>query len=261
MQATGFAIIKNHPLSNDLINQAYTQWQEFFHSQEKYNYPFNRDTHAGFISSSLSETAKAHQEKDLKEFFHFYPWGPCPTELKTITLQIYQAINNFATELLSWIEASLPTNLQKNLSVPLSNMIKDSPRTLLRIIHYPPLQGNEAQQAIRAAAHEDINLITVLPAATTNGLQVKNKDGQWLNIQTNPDELVINTGDMLAECSQQYYQATTHRVINPERSANVSRLSIPLFLHPCDNIQLSPKHTAKSYCLERFTELGLAPTQ
>lgn len=259
LKNTGFAVLKNHPLSNNLINRTYANWQNFFTSADKNNFSFNRDTHAGFIPTTLSETAKDHQIKDLKEFFHFYPWGPCPDALKNLTLETYQAMEKLAAKLLHWIELHLPSPIQKQLSMPLSHMIQDSPRTLLRIIHYPPLVGTEPSSAIRAAAHEDINLITLLPAATSNGLQVKNKQGQWLDIHANPQELVINSGDMLTECTQQYYQSTTHRVINPTPETNISRLSMPLFLHPRDNVPLSSRHTAKSYCLERFNELGLAP--
>lgn len=259
LKNTGFVVLKNHPLDNQLIQNTYQAWQRFFTSNDKHNFTFNRDTHAGFVSSALSETAKDHTIKDIKEFFHFYPWGPCPETLKHTTLLTYNAMQQLASTLLSWIESQLPSTIQKSLSMPLSDMIHNSARTLLRIIHYPPLVGNEPPSAIRAAAHEDINLITVLPAATSNGLQVQNKQNQWIDIIANPQELVINSGDMLAECTDNYYQATSHRVINPGQQNNSSRLSMPLFLHPSDDVVLSKRHTAKSYCLERFTELGLAP--
>ena len=132
-------------------------------------------------------------------------------------------------------------------------------RTLQRILYYPPLSGNEEAGAIRAAAHEDINLITLLPAATEPGLEAKDASGQWHKIQIDPHTLVINAGDMLQEVTDFHYISTSHRVVKPiGEKAGTDRLSLPLFVHPHAEDYLSERYTtAESYLLERLRELGL----
>ncbi|MFZ1892055.1 MAG: 2OG-Fe(II) oxygenase family protein, partial [Formosimonas sp.] len=142
-------------------------------------------------------------------------------------------------------------------SQPLSSMIAGSEQTLLRVLHYPPLTGDEPAGAIRAAAHTDINLLTVLPAANEPGLQVLTRSGEWLDVPCDFGLIIINIGDMLQEASQGFYPSTTHRVVNPEGARNVSRLSLPLFLHPKPEVRLSTRYTAEAYLNERLRELGM----
>jgi len=258
---TGFGIVKNHPIDMKLVEAVYAGWKDFFAwPQEKQEpYLFSKDTHDGHIPLELSEVAKGFELKDIKEFYHYYTWGRCPDELKENTQKLCQQLSSLAGTLLQWIEDNTPEHISKNLSMPLSKMIEDSPNSLFRIINYPPLTGTEEPGAIRAAAHEDINLITLLPAATAAGLQVLTKENEWLDVPCAADTVVVNIGDMLHECTEGYYHATKHRVINPEgEQANEARLSMPLFLHPRDEVVLSKRHTRKTYCEERYKELGLA---
>jgi len=260
LEAYGFGVLSNHPVKQQLINQTYEAWRAFFESPlaEKNKFEFDKKEHDGFASFELSETAKGHTQKDLKEFYHWYPWARSPESVCKITQELYNALNSLAVQLLSWVEAHMPESIQAQLSMPLGGMIQDSPRTLFRPIYYPPLTGKEPKDAIRAAAHEDIDLLTVLAAATEPGLQVLDKDGHWLDVPTDRNWLIINTGDMLAEATQNFYKATTHRVINPT-GGNITkaRMSMPLFLHPREEVRLSNRHTAGSYRQERFAELGL----
>ena len=160
--------------------------------------------------------------------------------------------------MLDWIEQHSPTEVAQKYSEPLSSMIKNTPNTLLRVLHYPPLSGDEEPGAVRAAAHEDINLITILPAANEPGLQVQQKNGKWLDIPADFGQLIINIGDMLQEASGGYFPSTSHRVINPSgENAKKSRISLPLFLHPRDEVVLSERHTQLSYLQERLKELGV----
>ncbi len=259
LKKIGFAVLSSHPINHDLIDRAYQQWHDFFHSDEKYNYEFNENNHDGFISQTLSETAKGNEIKDLKEFYHYYPWGRCPESLKPTTETLAKDLTAMAKTLLSWVEENTPEQVTSRFSMPLSEMIDGSERTLFRLIHYPPLNGKEPAGAIRAFDHEDINLLTLLPAATAKGLQVKNSQGQWLDVPCDKGWMIVNTGDMLQECSSHYYPSTTHRVINPQGElAKQSRLSMPLFLHPRRGIQLSDQYTTDSYRQERYKELGLA---
>ncbi len=258
LREIGFAVISNHTIPHALINQTYKVWYEFFKSSEKYNFTFDRKTHDGFISTALSETAKGYDIKDIKEMYHYYLHGRCPESCREVSQQLFESLTDMASTLLSWIEDNSPADVKAKFSIPLSDMIKNSHHTMLRLIHYPPLTGNEPEGSIRAAAHEDINLITLLPAATASGLQVKDAQGNWLDVPINPEWIIVNIADMLQECSGFYYPSTSHRVLNPVgEAAKQSRLSMPLFLHPREDVVLSDRYTAKSYRMERLAELGL----
>ena len=257
LKETGFGVLSHHPISSELINQAYQQWCDFFTSEKKHDYLFIRETQDGYFPFR-SENAKDQKISDLKEFYHFYPWGQIPPDMHEISQAMYQHLVKLAAELLQWIEDYLPDNISGNLTMPLSRMIDNSPNTLLRILHYPPLQQDMEEGAIRAAAHEDINLITLLPAATAPGLEVLDTRGNWHAVTCNPGNIVVNVGDMLQMCTQQYYKSTTHRVVNPGKQVeNNSRYSMPLFLHPRKEVRLSAEYTAVEYLHERLRQIGI----
>ncbi|MDO6706673.1 2OG-Fe(II) oxygenase family protein [Photobacterium sp. 1_MG-2023] len=258
LRETGFGVLKNHPLQQTLVSSIYNNWQGFFDSEAKYDFRFNVETQDGFFPPDVSETAKGHTQKDIKEFFHYYPWGQCPEALKAELQDYYDQANALASTLLGWVEKHSPADVSALYTQSLSSMIENSDSTLLRVLHYPPLKGEEELGAIRAGAHEDINLLTVLPASNEPGLQVKAKTGEWLDVPCEFGNLIINIGDMLQEASGGYFPSTTHRVINPEGADKTkSRISLPLFLHPKPEVVLSDRHTAKSYLMERLKELGL----
>ncbi|QDP02377.1 isopenicillin N synthase family dioxygenase [Thalassotalea sp. PS06] len=258
LRETGFGVLKNHPIQQQLVESIYSNWQEFFDSEEKHQFAFDPQKQDGYFSPQISETAKGHKEKDIKEYFHVYPWGRIPAQLKEEILDYYQKASSLAEELLDWVEQHSPEDVSKLYHEPLSNMIKDTPNTLLRVLHYPPLQGDEEPGAIRAAAHEDINLLTILPAANEPGLQVQLQSGAWMDVPSDFGNLIINIGDMLQEASGGYFPSTSHRVINPEGTdMRKSRISLPLFLHPRSEVVLSERHTQASYLLERLRELGV----
>ncbi|PRC91369.1 2OG-Fe(II) oxygenase family protein [Solimicrobium silvestre] len=254
---TGFGVLTHHPLSQALVEQVYAEWLAFFKSEAKHDYTFDPDKLDGYFSTEMSETAKGSSKRDLKEFYHIYPWGRFPSQVSNAARQYYQLGAELAAELLQWVETYSPPAIQARYSMPLSEMIKDSQQTLLRVLHYPPLHGDEDASAMRAAAHGDINLLTILPAATQAGLQVIAKDGQWHDVPSDFGMLIVNIGDMLDEASQGYYPSTVHRVLNPTgAAAKQSRVSLPLFLHPRPEVVLSERHTAQSYLTERLIELG-----
>ncbi|WP_318492598.1 2OG-Fe(II) oxygenase family protein [Photobacterium leiognathi] len=258
LRNTGFGVLKNHPIQQKLVQSIYDNWYQFFNSKEKTDFLFNVETQDGLFPIEVSETAKGHTKKDIKEYFHYYPWGQCPSALKQEIQQYYQEANELATELLSWVEEYSPNDISDKYSQSLSSMIDGSEKTLLRVLHYPPLKGDEELGAIRAGAHEDINLLTILPAANEPGLQVLAKDGNWIDVPCDFGNLIINIGDMLQEASSGYFPSTTHRVINPEGADKTkSRISLPLFLHPKPEVVLSEKYTADSYLMERLRELGV----
>ncbi|MGF1773210.1 isopenicillin N synthase family oxygenase [Vibrio wakamikoensis] len=258
LRETGFGVLKNHPIPQQLVESIYENWYQFFMSEKKNDYQFNVETQDGYFPPTVSEVAKGHSVKDIKEYFHVYPWGQIPPELRAQILEYYDKANSFAKELLGWVEAHAPVEVQEKFSIALSEMINGSGKTLLRVLHYPPMTGEEEPGAIRAAAHEDINLLTVLPAANEPGLQVLSKEGEWLDVPCDFGNLIINIGDMLQEASGGYFPSTTHRVINPSgEKQETSRISLPLFLHPKPEVVLSEKYTANSYLMERLRELGV----
>lgn len=257
LRETGFAVLNNHPLSSQLIDDVYDRWKNFFNSDNKQQFLFRREEQDGYFPFR-AETAKGYNASDLKEFFHIYPWGRIPDDAKDVSLNLFYALNTLAEELLQWIEDFLPHDVAGKLSMPLNKMVANSSKTLLRVLHYPPLHNTVEEHAVRAAAHEDINLITLLPAATAPGLEVLDVHGNWHTVECNPGNIVVNVGDMLQMCTEHYYKSTTHRVTNPEGSAaNVSRFSMPLFLHPRGDVRLSEKCTAGEYLLERLREIGI----
>lgn len=258
LHRTGFGVLTNHPLSVDMLRGIYQEWYEFFQTEAKNNYAFDPAKMDGYFSPVVSETAKGFTKKDLKEYYHIYPWGRYPAEVSAAAQNYYQQGSELAKELLQWVEDYTPADIKARYSMPLSDMITDSDLTLLRVLHYPPLQGDEEQGAVRAAAHGDINLLTVLPAATQAGLQVLGKDEQWHDVPCDFGMLIVNIGDMLDEASQGYYPSTIHRVLNPTgEAAKQSRISLPLFLHPRPDVVLSERHTSGSYLDERLRELGV----
>jgi len=256
LRETGFGVLKNHPIKESTVTGIYESWAGFFGDEDKNKYLFDAEKFDGFFPTSMAETAKGHTVKDLKEYYHYYPWGRCPDALKAELDSYYNEATNLASTLLSWIEKHTPSNVSEHFSEPLSNMINGSNQTLLRVLHYPPLPEHIDPGAIRASAHEDINLLTILPASNEPGLQVKQRDGSWLDVPCNFGNLIINVGDMLQEASAKHFPSTSHRVINPDGvDARKSRISLPLFLHPRPDVKLSDRYTAGSYLNERLTEL------
>ena len=224
LRETGFGVLSNHPISKELVETIYKEWYEFFLSEQKNDFLFKPETQDGFFPASISETAKGHSVKDIKEYFHVYPWGRIPESLKANILSYYKHANDLAAELLGWIEQYAPADVAAKFSIPLPEMIAQSEKTLLRVLHYPPMAGDEELGAIRAAAHEDINLITVLPAANEPGLQVQTKDDNWIDVPSDFGNIIINIGDMLQEASGGYYPSTSHRVINLRERIKLSHV-------------------------------------
>ncbi len=257
LHETGFAVLKNHPIEHSLINEVFTDWQDFFKGETKHKYTYDPRLQSGYFPFR-TENAKDVKQKDLKEFYHLYVWDKLPEGVNERTWKMFHGMSRLAAELLKWIEDQSPTEIRSQFSMPLSQMVEGSKEVLLRPIHYPPLTGGEEEGAIRAAAHEDINLITLLPAASAPGLEVKDKSGNWIGISCDPGQLAINAGDMLQMASRGYYVSTTHRVVNPRGpEARLPRYSMPLFLHPRGDVKLSENHTARTYLEERLREIGL----
>ena len=256
LRETGFAVLRNHPITAERIEAIYASWGSFFASEGKQDYlrdPIRQDGYFPF----KSEHAKDADEKDLKEFFHVYPWGQVPENLATETRAFYKDLVGLGVELLGWLDSQLPADISDKLSAPLREMMTKSEQSLLRILHYPPVAVDERSAAIRAAAHEDINLITLLVAGSQPGLQAKDNQGRWHEVPCDSGMITINNGDMLALASDNYFPSTTHRVVNPGENPNQSRYSMPMFLHPRPDVELKPAFSADQFLQERLKEIGL----
>lgn len=253
---TGFAVLANHPVTPARIEGIYQSWGNFFASDTKHDYlrdPENQDGYFPF----RSENAKGQTVKDLKEFYHVYTWGRVPEALEAETRAIHNDLTSLGVELLGWLQDETPADVAKNFTMPLDKMMAESLMSLLRILHYPPLDEAPEEGAIRAAAHEDINLITLLLAGSQPGLQAQDKQGLWHDISCDAGMITINNGDMLSLASHDYYPSTTHRVVNPDARANQSRYSMPIFLHPRPDVMLDKDFSAGEFLQQRLKEIGL----
>ena len=266
LHETGFAVLTNHPISSDRIASAYTAWSGFFSDESKNDWLFDPDNQDGYFPFK-SENAKGAKQKDLKEFYHVYSWGRVPDNINELTRTLYQDLVNLGQTLLGWLDDQTPNDVKAGMTSSLSDMMNQSTQSLFRILHYPPVSDDVETDAIRAAAHEDINLITLLPAGSRPGLQAMDRNGDWHDVSCDPGMITINNGDMLSLATDDYFPSTTHRVVNPDigpdikpdtsDDANVSRYSMPMFLHPRNDAPLKPNFTADIFLQQRLKEIGL----
>jgi isopenicillin N synthase-like dioxygenase len=254
---SGFAVVENHKIPVSELNELYESWDNFFLNSNPDQYVTDAESQSGYFSPRLAETAKGHEAQDLKEYFQYWPGGVLPESVENLTLHYYDAIFDLGKEVMAWLQANSSTTLWKSINKPFEEYLSRN-QTLLRILRYPPLTGNEPPDAIRAGAHEDINLITMLPAASESGLQIKPKGtDDWVPVEAPAGSIVINIGDMLQELTDGTMPSTTHRVVNPtDDAAKKARLTAPVFCHPYPEMVLSDRYTAKSYLHERLSEIN-----
>ncbi|MEM7280937.1 MAG: 2OG-Fe(II) oxygenase family protein [Pseudomonadota bacterium] len=216
LRQTGFAVLANHPIPIDCLHELYAQWKLFFLSKDKHQFHVSKeqlfDSQAGYYPPELSETAVGAEKKDLKEFFHARPNHQLPENVAEITETYRSLALELGGTLLKWIESEVPSAFD-SLSQSITSLICPD-ASLLRVLHYPPLESLETD-ALRAAPHEDINLITILPASKESGLEVQDNQGVWHKVSTNTQQIIINCGDMLSELTDGCFPSTTHRVMNP----------------------------------------------
>lgn len=256
LRTFGFAAVVDHPLDNQRIRRIYAQWRQYFAIGEVDQYRMDPIKQDGYFSLADAEHAKGFQQRDHKEYFQYYPWGRCPNALRQDLDDHYASAVDFAGTLLDHVDHYAPSDVRQRFSAPLPTMIEGSEQSMLRILHYPPVPSG--QEVLRAAPHEDINFLTILPAADGPGLEIQRRDGSWLSVPNREEQVLINIGDMLQEVSGGWLPSTTHQVAAPTGAdlAN-GRMSLPLFLHPRPEVVLSRRHTAASYLGERLEELGV----
>ncbi len=280
----GFVALKGHFLDDQLVENLYSEVRNFFSLplETKLQYEIPRiGGQRGYVSFG-KEHAKGRSAGDLKEFWHFgqyvsdnskyaneYPKNVTVNELANFNStgkEAYQKLEKTGVYVLRALALHIGLD-----EFYFDNFIKDG-NSILRPIHYPPITDEPKDGAVRAAAHGDINLITLLMGAQGKGLQVQNHNGDWIDAMAQPDELMINVGDMLSRHTNNKLKSTIHQVVNPPRELwGTSRYSIPFFMHPVSDMPLNcleqcidathPKQfediTAGEYLNERLVELGL----
>lgn len=273
----GFIILTDHGIPVPLIERAYALAAELFAWDDpaKHRYAKGMRGYTPFGT----EHARDSQLPDLKEFWQigretapagapdgdFPPnvWPESAPEFHRIFVDLFAALDTAGRELLSALAPGL--GLPRGAFDP---MVRDG-TSILRVLHYPPIPGDAPEGAVRSAAHEDINFLTLLVAAKGAGLQLLDRDGSWLPIETDPTNLIVDSGDMMQRLTGGVIPSTTHRVVNPS-GPNVSRYSMPFFMHPASHVSLAtlpscvdgpkvqPPILAGDFLRQRLREIGLA---
>ena len=279
----GFVALSGHFLSDELVDNLYSEVKKFFNLPQEIKDKYEIQGIGGQrgYTSFGKEHAKGRKEGDLKEFWHFGQYVEDHPKLEAeypanVMVEELPNFNKVGKETYKMLEKTAKYTLRA-LALYLGleetyfdGFIKNG-NSILRPIHYPPIK-EEPKKAVRAAAHGDINLITLLMGAHGKGLQVKNRKGEWIDAIAKPDELMINVGDMLSRLTNNKLKSTIHQVVNPPRELwGTSRYSVPFFMHPVSEMPLNclencvdaahPKQfkdiTAGEYLHERLVQLGL----
>lgn len=282
-EEVGFVAVKNHGIPADLIADLYKYVQQFFSlpADKKKNYEIAELAGQRGYTSFGKEHAKGSNAPDLKEFFQYgqivpedhplkaeYPDNVSVEEVEGFNETLYKAYRAFEKSGKFLLQAiALYLGLDEHF---FDDKVEEG-NSIVRAIHYPPIT-EEPKSAIRAEQHEDINLITLLVGASAGGLEILTKQNDWVPVTSLEDQIVVNVGDMLQRLTNNKLKSTTHRVVNPPRELwHTSRFSIPFFLHPKSEMDLSalkecvdenhpkvfPDITAGEYLDERLKEIGL----
>lgn len=279
----GFVAVEGHGIPRDLVYENYSNFQRFFELDEglkkKYEDPDN-GRQRGYTSFGV-EHAKDSSKPDLKEFYHLgrdLPedhelhsrvapnlWPDEMPAIKTKGLALFDAMDTCATHLLRAVSIFIGESEDF-----LPNMAQDG-SSIIRVIRYPVCEGFDEPGVMRAAQHEDINLMTILPEATESGLELLTRDGEWMPIHAIEGQVIVDTGDMMQRITNGVIPATTHRVVNPA-GPPTPRYSMPFFVHPHPDAMLevlpqfipegeeasAPPISSEDFLLERLAEIGLS---
>lgn len=278
----GFIILKDHDVQPELLKKAYETLEKLYSLpvETKRKYISEKGGGQRGYTAFGTEHAKDSPVMDLKEFWHvgrevpdghpfakYYPKNIWPNdtvpEFKEIFEKLYSQLQTAGIQMMEALTGPLKVN--KDF---FKEMVVEG-NSILRLLHYPPIPEGVDPRCVRAAAHEDINFITILPAATQSGLQLKDRDGAWLDVESDFGTLIVDAGDMLARITNDVIPSTTHRVINPQDGTNTSRYSMPFFMHPHPESSLAcldscrgsgakyPDITGHDFLMQRLQEIGL----
>ncbi len=277
LERFGFVTVTGHGVPAELLDTAYLRARQVFalSAETKSRYETPGDGRQRGYTGLGVEHAKDTLVPDIKEFWHVgrdlgpdhplhrsgdVPPNLYPAELpefRPVFSRLFQELEAFAGRLLQAVENYL--ELEAGY---FAHLTRDG-NSVLRVVNYPDAGGNPEPGAVRAAAHEDINLMTVLPASTQPGLEVMTRDGRWLAVNPPPNVMICDTGDMMALLTANRLPATTHRVVNPP-VPDGGRLSMPFFLHPHPDALLAPMVPgfaravrARDFFHERLRQIGV----
>jgi isopenicillin N synthase-like dioxygenase len=276
----GFIILKDHPVKVSLLKEAYSLSEQLFALPVEQKIRYADDGKGGQRGYTPfgREHAKDSKYPDLKEFWHvgrdlpeghrlksFFPDNVWPKEIpafKEVFEALFKALDDTGRIMLEAL--TVPLEVPKDYF----DIMTMAGSSILRLLHYPPIPEGADPNCIRAAAHEDINLITLLVSAQGSGLELLTREGKWLPVETAPENIIVDSGDMLARITNDIIPATTHRVVNPS-GANKSRYSMPFFMHPNPDATLKcipscqgagekyPPILANDFLMERLRAIGL----
>jgi isopenicillin N synthase-like dioxygenase len=277
LEEFGFVAVEGHGVPDELLKANYALFKDFFAldletKQKTENVAIGRQR--GYTSFGV-EHAKNNKKADLKEFFHVGQdvgpgaalpqniWSEALPKMQETNMALFRAMEESASHML----AAFSLYLGKDERF-LPDMIVDG-NSVLRIIHYPVCDGFDEPGVMRAAAHEDINLITLLPQATESGLEILKRDGTWMPVPALNGQMIVDSGDMMKWLTNDHIPATTHRVVNPQGTPT-PRYSIPFFVHPRPGVVLDPNLFRKDgeelknppiesedFLAQRLREIGL----
>lgn len=278
LEEFGFVAIEGHGVDSEVLERAYRTARETFGLEDAVKRQYERPEQGrqrGYTAFGV-EHAKDSDKPDLKEFWHVgpqfseahplvqageLPLNVFPKEVPQFEddfMALFGALEGFGKALLEAIGEYL------ELPAGFFGEITEDGNNVLRVIHYPDMGKQVPVGAVRAAAHEDINLITVLPASTRPGLELMTRDGEWMAIATPPGVMVCDTGDMMQLLTAGRLPATTHRVVNPEASDG-GRLSMPFFMHPRPDVMIEPLDPnyaepimTRDFLMERLRAIGVS---
>ena len=264
----GFITLKNHGLDKSLLGETYGAAERFFALPTDAKLSTSIPGVGGNFGYTPfgQEHAKDETRADLKEFYHFaqrhYTQPNCPDVPEFVDRghTLYAALETLAGHLLQAVAQSL------DLDAAHFEHHVTGGNSILRVLHYPPAPDAPADSP-RAGSHEDINLITLLVGSSADGLEVLDRDGDWIPVRAHGKHLTVNVGDMLQNLTGGVLRSTTHRVILPEGEGKMtSRFSLPFFLHPQGEMPLDPimgdtksfpSWSAKAFLDHRLNEIGL----
>jgi len=255
---TGFAVLENHPIPWVLVEEVYREWDHFFQSDAKFGYRFSQDKQDGYFARPVSGDQPSDgamvSGRDDKEFFHLFAWGRVPGEVSGRAMEYREIAMRLGATMLGWLSDGTPDSVAAKFPMPLAEMLVGAEeQTLLRILRYPPLGDVRATSAMRAGAHKDTNLLTILASGSAPGLEVR-VGKTWCEVPWNPASLVVNGGVMLDMLSGGFYPAVAHRVAAPMGEAGATaRMSMPLFLHPAPDVIIDETQTAAEFLNRRLS--------
>jgi isopenicillin N synthase-like dioxygenase len=281
----GFINLSDHPIKSETLSSAYNIMREYFDLplEKKLQYISKAGGGQRGHTPFKREHARDSLYPDLKEFWHVgreldsahpmkssYPDNLWPSEIpqfKKVMLELYQSMDEVSLILLKALGRGL------DLGDHYFQDMVENGNSILRCIHYPPVELEEGKLSMRAAAHADINLITMLVGATSSGLELLDRDGQWLKVETKDNQIVVDSGDMLSRITNNVIPSTIHRVVNTDSPdtpfAQRARYSMPFFVHPKPSAVLEcipsclgegakfPPITSNDFLFERLKEIGL----